>query len=146
MKACTMPRCVQRLAAPALLLSLLPMVAFFGHWPEMSFAVPGTGLELRVPFSGPPPGAGGGHAHTDGAAHSHGDDHEAHCHASAASCAETRVGGAAPVTMLLETVLLLLGTGAWVAVRARERDGLRPAMLDMTDPPPRGSSLALRPV
>lgn len=90
-----------------------------------------------MPFSGPPPApATGGHVHGDG--HSHGPgDHEAHCHAAVATCAETRIGGAAPVTVLLETVVLLLGGGAWLAVAPAVAGRLRGAALARLDPPPR---------
>lgn len=148
MKGITRPRRLQRVVSWLLLLSLLPMVTFFGHWPALALAVPGTGFELRVPFSGSPPAAAapGGHVHADGSGHDHGGDHEAHCHASMASCGDARVGGAAPVTVLLETVVLLLSGGPWVAVAARGAGGLRPAAAAVDEPPPRHCSLALRPL
>jgi hypothetical protein len=122
-----------------LFLGLLPMLTFFGHWPAMAVAIPGTSIVLQVPFSGPPPGAG--HAHSHGPGGSQGSDtgdHEAHCHASMASCGDTRVAGGAPVTVLLETVSLLLGAGPWLAIAARAAAALRAADPRTFDPPPRG--------
>ncbi|PFG73506.1 hypothetical protein [Tepidiforma thermophila] len=122
--------------ARVLLVSLLPMLSFFGHWPALAVPIPGTGIELQLPFSGPVPGDGGTHDHADGHAHAPGD-HEAHCHAEMATCAETQVGGQAPVTVLLETVLQLLGAGAWVAFAACAALAPRPADPAGIDPPPR---------
>ena len=132
----TMPRFASKSAGWVLLASLLPMLSFFGHWPALAVPIPGAGIELRLPFSGPPPGQGGTHSHADGAAHAPGD-HEAHCHTAMATCAETQVGGQAPVTVLLETVLLLLGAGGWVATAACAACSPRAADPAGIDPPPR---------
>ena len=139
----TMPRFPLHGAAWALLLSLLPMLTFFGHWPAAAVTLPGTGVEFRLPFSGPPL-APGGHTHGDGHPHAQGD-HEAHCHTAMATCAETQIGGQAPVTVLLETVALLLGAGAWVALAVCAGCALRSTDLERLDPPPRTPLLIAAP-
>lgn len=138
MRVRTIPTFGVERAALVLLVSLLPMLTFFGHWPAITVTLPGTAVALQLPFSGPPPGPAAGHSHVGGDAHAHAPgDHEAHCHASMASCAQTQVGGQAPVTVLLETVTLLLGAGTWLAMAARAERAHREADLRSIDPPPR---------
>ncbi len=100
----------QRRAALWLLLALLPMLTFAGHWPS-HIDIPGTNFYLALPF------ATQGHEHAGST-----DDHGRHCHSNAASC--TDVPAAAGVSFaLMNESIAALGVGALmvaIAIRSRQ--------------------------
>ena len=75
--------------AAVLLVALLPMLTFFGHW-ELRFDLPGTLYFFSWPTDS---GAGRG---DPGASH----DHAGHCHGELASCTNSPATAAAPVALL----------------------------------------------
>lgn len=93
-----------------LLVAILPALTFFGHWPTMTFHIPGAALDLTVPFvseetahsvagdttGGPTAGSG-----------SEGHEHAQHCHADAASCTDVPFTGASAFGLLNDTMALL---------------------------------------
>ncbi len=94
---------MQRRLALVLLFALLPTLSYFGHWPEVSFAIPGSSLVLGLPGS---------------AAHTHAADpgsgaggHTSHCHSEAASCSDAPFTGVSAFAMLNETVAFLGAAG-----------------------------------
>lgn len=72
-----------------LLLALVPMLSFFGHW-EIRFDIPGTGYYFSWPTDS-------SDDHDDPAS-SH--EHAGHCHGEVASCSGSPVTAAAPVALL----------------------------------------------
>lgn len=81
--------------APVLLIALLPMFTFFGHW-EIRFDLPGT----RYYFSWPTDSRGG-----------HGDpadqhEHAGHCHGEVASCTNSAATAVAAVALLGRELLI----------------------------------------
>lgn len=63
-----------------LLVALLPMLTYLGHWPRLGFDVPLTGGYWELPFvSGPPSSHHGSEADEE-------PHHAQHCHADSASC------------------------------------------------------------
>jgi len=102
-----------QLQSKFLLLAILPALMFFGHWPEITVHVPGSSLDLTVPFASEDAAHQPAGAVTGPTAGSSGDAHEhaQHCHADAASCTDAPFTGASAFGLLNDT-LLLLGAGA----------------------------------
>lgn len=97
-----------------LLVAILPALTFFGHWPVITFHVPGAALDLTVPFVSedaaheqPAGTTGGPTAGSSSDAH----EHTQHCHADAASCTDVPFTGASAFGLLNDTVAFL-GAGA----------------------------------
>lgn len=120
----------QRRMAFWLLLSLLPMLTFVGHWPT-HLDIPGTNLYLTVPFAGPLEGEpGNGHSHDD------------HCHEDASGCSKTPTTAGAGFALMNETIAALGGAALLIAIAARTRR-LRPDRGVLPElPPPRWSPAA----
>ncbi len=89
----------QRRAALWLLLALLPMLTFAGHWPS-HIDIPGTNLYVTLPFAS--------QAHDHAGA---GDDHGRHCHANAANCSDVPAAAGVSFALMNETIATL-GVGA----------------------------------
>jgi hypothetical protein len=126
-----------RQLAALLVLSLLPMLSYFGHW-QFSVPIPGTDLAVGIP-------AGDGH-HAEGHSHpGHDEDaasHAAHCHAGPASCVDAPVAGIAAFAQLMEASLLVTAAGVLVLVLldSERRPAGAPVSPDLR--PPRRAGLA----
>ncbi len=110
-----------------LLIALLPMVSFVGHWPT-HIDIPGTDLYVTIPFAGPVDGAEAGE-------HSHGG----HCHEDAAGCSKTPSPAGVGFALMNESIMALGAAALLIAVAARTR-GFRPDRDVLPEtPPPRWS-------
>ncbi len=119
-----MPRIRPAHLSWVMLLALVPMLSFMGHWPT-SVPIPGTELYLSVPLAG-------AEHHDDHSAASE-DEHAQHCHGGAASCSD--VPAAAGVSMaalaggsgfvIVSNVLIALLAAAW---RPRNTNSLTPGL------------------
>jgi hypothetical protein len=90
-----------------LLLALLPMLTYMGHWPSLEFPIPGTGAYWQLPFSD---GWGAGHDDSAGHSHSHDTeegDHAQHCHTNMGSCLVATVGAIAAAAILMAVVAFI---------------------------------------
>jgi hypothetical protein len=90
-----------------LLIALLPTLLFFGHWPDIQFSLPGTGLTLAVPFIS--------HDHS-GAPDE--DGHTQHCHANVGTCTDVPFTGASAFAYLSESVAALGIAAAFIGLVA----------------------------
>ncbi|MCL4239773.1 MAG: hypothetical protein KJ048_00320 [Dehalococcoidia bacterium] len=102
-------------ASKLLFLSLLPTLLFVGHW-SLHIEIPGTDY-----FVGPPGRAvqAEGTHHHDAPSGEHsgsGHDHEQHCHANAATCADAAAVPVAPVAHLAEAIAALGADSAWLRI------------------------------
>lgn len=116
-----------RRASWLLLLALLPMVTFMGHWPG-SFDIPGTSYYVGKPYT-----ASHGHTH----AASDADDHSSHCHGDSASCSNVPAAAGVTFGLLGEAIALALAAGVLVMVAARSRGRLRENLVAPQPRPPR---------
>lgn len=91
-----------------LLLSLLPMVSFAGHWPT-HIDIPGTDFYLTLPFAGPVEESAGGHSHAE------------HCHEGAAGCSKTPSTAGVGFALMNESIMALGAGALLIAVAARTR-------------------------
>lgn len=115
-------RCTPGAASRILLLSLLPMLTFFGHWPRIEMSIPHTdSVVVFWPGEADSGETEGGHTHTAQAGgHSHADGHEQHCHVDASSCSDIPYTGFSTVLMLQEVVrrlTMLSGTESELVAR-----------------------------
>lgn len=124
-----------------LVVALLPMLTFFGHWPAIEAAIPGTSYVARVPLTGPTYGSGQASTHIHTGEESAPHDHSQHCHADVEGCSDTPVPGLSTVTMLQQE-LSYLGAATVACARCMApASPLRPVTLVPLDPPPRVHSL-----
>lgn len=114
----------QRRMALWLMLALLPMLTFFGHWPT-HIDIPGTGLYLTVPFAGP--------IQDDATEH----DHAQHCHGEASGCSKTPATAGVGFAIMNETIAALGAAALLVAVASRTRTLRAPRGVTPELPPPR---------
>lgn len=117
-----------------LLFALVPALTFFGHWPTLSLPIPGTDF-----YVGRPSAEHGVHAHEHTTVQGDSDDHEAHCHASLATCMGSSPLGDAPVAALAGFVALLGATAAWRRTASHTSGTLLGRLLSFDPPPPRVS-------
>lgn len=122
-----------RQLASVLVLSLLPMLSYFGHW-QFSIPIPGTEYAAGLPEAA-------GH-HADG--HEHGDaaSHASHCHAGPASCLDAPVAGIASFAQLAEATLLVAAAGTLVLMLLESELPLAGAAVSPDLRPPRHAGLA----
>lgn len=90
--------------AKLLVVSLLPMLTFFGHW-EPRIDIPFTNYYWGLPDFAHEGNAGAAHEHD------HDHDHDGHCHGDSASCASKPVTSGIGFALLRDS-LLLLGAAA----------------------------------
>lgn len=107
-----------------LLIALLPMLTFAGHWPT-HIDIPGTGLYLTLPFAGPVQG--------DANAHDHGQ----HCHDDATGCSKTPSTAGVGFAMMNESIAALGAATLLIAVALRARSLSAPRELIPELRPPR---------
>ncbi len=113
----------RRRIAVLLLLSLVPMLTFMGHWPS-SVPIPGTDQYLSIPLAG----------HTDEhTGHNDGHDHSQHCHGDAASCSDAPVFAGVSFALMSEPLAVqaaagLLWATALLAWRPRQSNSLLPEL------------------
>lgn len=107
-RALPSPRISQRVSI-LLLLSLLPMLTFMGHWPS-AVDIPGTNQYLSIPLAGH-------QAHDDG----HGEEHShtQHCHGNSASCSDVPVFAGVSFALMAEALALSVAAGLVWAVAIR---------------------------
>ena len=100
-----------------LLLSLMPTLLFVGHW-SLHIEIPGTDHYVGAP----PPRAERVTAHHHGpSGQDSSHDHEQHCHANAATCADAAAVPVAPVAHLAEVIAALGADSAWREIRTEAR-------------------------
>ena len=100
----------RRRASWALLLALLPILTFMGHWPA-AVHIPGTESYLSIPLAG-------AEGHDDESDH---HNHSEHCQAGSAGCSDTpaaagvtiAVGNTALAIALADGLLLLALALSW---------------------------------
>lgn len=114
-------------ASWVLLLALMPMLTFMGHWPS-SLPIPGTGLYVTVPLAGPAPNAGSEEHH----------DHSKHCHGEAASCADAPVAAGVGLALMNTLVSIPPATGLLFITVLVAALPLRSNTLAPEPRPPRG--------
>lgn len=121
-----------------MLLALLPMLTFMGHWPRITVDLPGDSEFVLSP--GSQHGSESiAHTHTgDGASEDDGH-HGEHCHSGVATCTDIPFTGGVTVLNLQEAVLSI-GLSA-AAFRASDLAGaaLTSAAIDPDLQPPRDS-------
>jgi len=83
-----------------LVLALLPMLTFMGHWPA-TVSIPGTSLYVSIPLAGAEPHA----THNDGGGEGT-HDHSQHCHGDSASCSDVPALAGVSFALLGEAVAL----------------------------------------
>jgi len=110
-----------RLRAWALLVALIPSLAFFGHWTPR-LPIPGTSLYVGLPVST---------VHDHGQA---GSDHESHCHTDSSACSDVPFTGVSAFALLSQTVTLL---GAAATMVALSTIAWRPGRIQTLSPEPR---------
>ncbi len=101
-----------------LLLSLLPTLLFVGHW-SLHLEIPGTNS-----YVGTQPAKAettSGHHHDGPSDDRSNHDHEQHCHANAATCADAAAVPVAPVAHLAEAIAALGADSAWREIRTEAR-------------------------
>ncbi len=123
-------------SSKVLILSLLPTLLFVGHW-SLRIDIPGTDSYIGAPT-----------ARAETSVHHHvpsskdgGHEHEQHCHANAATCADAAAVPVAPVAHLAEAVATLGADSPWrqIPIEARRLAGRTVAP---QFPPPRPTSAA----
>ncbi|MBE7520623.1 MAG: hypothetical protein HS107_15415 [Thermoflexaceae bacterium] len=97
-------------ASKLLFLSLLPTLLFVGHW-SLHIEIPGTHYYVGAPTLSAEAAAANHHGGSSGQHSSH--DHEQHCHANAATCADAAAVPVAPVAHLADAVAALGLDSAW---------------------------------
>jgi len=97
-------RRAQRRLSWALVIALVPMVTFMGHWPT-SVPLPGTNLYIVLPFAAPSTGTGSGD-----------HQHEQHCHGNAAGCSDTPTAAGVSVGLVNQELALPVAAGAFIAL------------------------------
>ena len=113
-----------------LLLSLMPMLSFAGHWPT-HIDIPGTDFYLTVPFAGAVDAAETGE-------HSHGE----HCHEDAAGCSKTPSTAGVGFALMHESIAALGAGALLIAVAARTRRLRADGVILPEIPPPLWGSAA----
>ncbi len=74
-----------------LLVSLVPMLTFMGHWPS-TLPIPGTDSFISVPLAG----SGSHDEHSPGS----GAEHARHCHGGVASCGDAPAGAGVSLALV----------------------------------------------
>lgn len=121
-----------------MLLALLPMLTFMGHWPRITVDLPGDSEFVLSP--GSQHGSGSiAHTHTGGGADSDEGHHGEHCHSGVATCTDIPFTGGVTVLNLQETVLGLGLSSAAFRAAAWAGTILTPAAIDPDLRPPRSS-------
>ena len=110
-----------------LLLAMLPMLTFMGHWPA-SFDIPGTSYYVGMPFTGAQ-----GHSHEGGEGH----DHSSHCHGDSASCSDVPAQAGVSFGLMTEAIALVVAAAVLFAVAKTARTILREYVLSPEPQPPR---------
>lgn len=124
-------------SSKVLFLSLLPTLVFVGHW-SLRLDIPGTDYYLGAPTTA---SAAERHHHHGSSEEQSGHDHEQHCHANAATCADAAAVPTAPVAHLADGLATLGAESPWrkIAAEARSLTGWTSAP---TSPPPRPARAA----
>lgn len=107
-----------------LLLSLVPMLTFMGHWPG-SVPIPGTDQYLSIPLAGH-------QTHDDSHEDSHA--HEQHCHGNSSSCSDVPAMAGVSFALMNEMLALTVSAGLLWAIalqwwRPRGSNSLLPELL-----------------
>jgi hypothetical protein len=111
----------------ALLLALVPMLTFMGHWPA-SLPLPGTDLYVSVPLAGAEHHAG----HEDGSE----AEHAKHCHGASASCSDVPAAAGVSLAMLASGPAFVIASALLIAlVYAAWRPGVPLAVSPGRRPP-----------
>ena len=120
-----------------LFLSLLPTLLFVGHW-SLHIEIPGTTYYVGAPI---PQADTTAHHHDGGSGNRATHDHEQHCHANAATCADAAAVPVTPVAHLAEAIAALGADSAWreIGTEARRLTGWADAP---QTPPPRSNASA----
>jgi hypothetical protein len=121
-----------------LIVALLPMLTYLGHWPAIEFPIPGTGAYWQLPFS---EGWGTGHGE-DGHSRSHrstgSDDgnHAQHCHTDMGSCLHATIGAIAAAAILLASLAFIGQASRFVAWEMRAATPVKDWLSAPLTPPP----------